>query len=88
MLLLRVKQKLPRDDTMRIFGLEEGNEESYHDLRANIVDNVLKIACPEETWEQDDIKRAFRTGGSTNGKPRIVIVKFRYDDDKHRIYAA
>ena len=48
-----------RNDTMRIFGLEEGNEESYHDLMANIVYNVLKIACPEETWEQDDIKRAF-----------------------------
>ena len=76
-----------RNDTMRIFGLEEGNEESYHDLKANIVDNVLKIACPEETWEQDDIKRAFRTGGSINGKPRIVIMKFRYDDDKHSIYA-
>ena len=64
-----------RNDTMSIFSLEEGNEESYHDIRVNIVANVLKIACPEETWEQDDVNWAFRTGKSTNGKRQMVIMK-------------
>ena len=75
-----------RNDTMRIFGLEERGEESYNELRTQIIENVLKIACPEETWERDDIKRAFRAGEATGEKPRMVIMKFRYDDDKYRIY--
>ena len=75
-----------RNDTMRIFGLEERGEESYNELRTQIIENVLKIACPEETWERDDIKRAFRAGEATGEKPRMIIMKFRYDDDKYRIY--
>ena len=75
-----------RKDTIRIFGLEEVEQESYNDLRRNIVDQVFKIADPEESWETDDIKRAFRAGEPKNGKPRMVIMKFRYDDDKHRIF--
>ena len=75
-----------RNDMMRVFGLEQRGEESYNELRNNIVENVLKLACPEETWERDDIKRAYRTGDEISGKPRMVIMKFRYDDDKYRIY--
>ena len=75
-----------RTDTMRIFGLEEIEHDSYTELRKNIVDNVLKIACPEENWEPDDITRAYRAGEAINGKPRMVIMKLRHNHYKHILY--
>ena len=75
-----------RIDTLRIFGFEESEHESYNELRTNVVDQVLNVACPEENLEAVDIKKVYRARVPRNGKPRMVIMKFRYDDDKHRIY--
>ena len=46
----------------------------------------FNIANTEESWETDDIKRAFRADEPKNRKPRMVLMKFRYDYDKHKIF--
>lgn len=76
-----------RSDMMRIFGLPILPDESDENIGQHIVQNVLKVACPGVTWECDDLKRAFRVGGEAENQPPVVIVRFRYDDDKSKIFA-
>lgn len=76
-----------RSDMMRIFGLPILPDESDENIGQHVVQNVLKVACPGVTWECDDLKRAFRVGGEAENQPPVVIVRFRYDDDKSKIFA-
>ena len=73
-----------RKSTMSVFGLPEN--ENHEVLKALVAEKVLKAACPEEDWEPDDMIRAFRAGKATEDQPRMVIVTFRYSDDKFSIY--
>lgn len=47
--------------------------------------DVLNVVCPDEYWTIDDLKHVFKVKGKDNDNP-IVIAKFRFDDDKFRIY--
>ena len=69
---------------MRVFGLQE---EDYEDSKALVTEKVLKLACPDQDWEPDDLQRAFRAGEPTEDQPRMIVVSFRYSDDKFRVYA-
>lgn len=73
-----------RKGIMRVFGLPEETKEN---TKALVTEKVLKLACPDQDWEPDDLQRAFRAGEPTNDQPRMVVVAFRYSDDKFRIYA-
>ena len=75
-----------RKSTMRIFGLTEKEGETSPDAKRVVIDNVLKVACSEEDWSPDDIQRAYRAGNADSTQPRMMIVTFRYSDDKYRIY--
>ncbi|MEW8548221.1 MAG: hypothetical protein AB2693_32355, partial [Candidatus Thiodiazotropha sp.] len=72
---------------MRVFGLPELIDENSENIRQNEVENVLKVACPSVEWEKDDIKRAFRVGEGKNDQPPVMIVRFRYDDDKPKVFS-
>lgn len=76
-----------RKSTMRIFGLTETAGETSSDAKQVVIDNVLKVACSEEEWCLDDLQRAFRAGNADSSQPRMMIVTFRYSDDKFRIYS-
>lgn len=76
-------EKETRKSTMRIFGLQE---EPNENIKAVVTEKVLKLACPYEDWNPDDIQRAYRVGECVDDQPRITIMTFRYSDDKYRIY--
>ena len=74
-------------DTVRVFGLPEYTGESSENIRGHVIRNVLEVACPTESWEPDDIKRAYRVGkGKIDGQPPVLMVRLRYDDDKSKIF--
>ena len=75
-----------RKSTMRVFGLPENENVNPEVLKALVAEKVLKAACPHKDWEPDDMIRAFRAGKATDDQPRMVIVTFRYSDDKFRIH--
>ena len=75
-----------RKSTMRIFGLTEKEGETSSDAKQVVIDNVLKVVCSEENWSPDDMQRAYRAGNADSTQPRMMIVTFRYSDDKYRIY--
>ena len=80
-------EKYTKADSMRVFGLPEQPGENDETLRQHVVDNVLTVACPHIDWEKDDIKRTYRIGDKKDDQPPITIVRFRYDDDKPKIFA-
>ena len=75
-----------RKSTMRIFGLAEEPDERNLDAKRIVTQKVLKVACSGEDWSPDDIQRAYRVGESKDGQPRLMLVTFRYCDDKFRVY--
>ena len=75
-----------RKSTMRSFGLTEKEGETSSDAKRVVIDNVLKVACSEKDWSPDDMHRAYRAGNADSTQPRMMIVTFRYSDDKYRIY--
>ncbi|MEW8542875.1 MAG: hypothetical protein AB2693_05020 [Candidatus Thiodiazotropha sp.] len=80
-------EKYARADSLRIFGLPECTGESNENIREHVIRNVLKVACPSERWELDDIKKAYRVGkGTADGQPPVLLVRLRYDDDKSKIF--
>ena len=75
-----------RKNNMRIFGLPE-YEMSSEDLNRSIMDNVLKVACPDKTWKSVDILDAFRVGSRVNNQPRVTVVKSSNSTIKSHMYA-
>lgn len=73
-------------NNMRIFGLEVDSNASYKQLVKLIIDKVLKVAAPDIDWVPDDIKTAKVLGNGRQGLPPIILLIFRHDDDKFRIY--
>ena len=71
---------------MRIFGLPE-YEMSSEDLNRSIMDDVLKVTCPDKTWKSADILGAFRVGSRVNNQPRVTVVKFSNSTIKSHLYA-
>ncbi|MEW8547372.1 MAG: hypothetical protein AB2693_28010 [Candidatus Thiodiazotropha sp.] len=76
-----------RSDTMRVFGLPVLHDETIENIRQHVIQNVLKVACPALNWESDDLKRVYRVGGGKDNQPPVLIVCFRYDDDKAKVFA-
>lgn len=81
-------ESLEKADSMRIFGLSVEANESSENLKEYVVNNVLNVACPEEEWQSDDLKRVFRVGNqsASDDNPPLVIARFRYDDDKFKVF--
>lgn len=75
-----------RKCNMRIFGLQQLTEETELGLKQIILDNVLNVARPGEDWVTDDIANAYRVGKTNDNSERLVIMKFRFDDDKAKVY--
>ena len=75
-----------RKSTMRIFGLAEEPDERNLDAKRIVTEKVLKVASSGEDWSPDDKQRAYRVGESKDGQPRLMLVTFRYCDDKFRVY--
>ena len=80
-------EKYTKADSMQVFGLPEQHGENDDTLRQHVVDNVLMVACPHIDWEKNGIKRTYRIGDMKDNQPPITIVRFRYDDDKPKIFA-
>jgi len=82
-------EKLERDSlksTMRVFGLKEDLHETDDNLRQTVMDNVLQVASPKEGWQGDDIKSAVRVGAKEDNVDRMVVVTFRNDENKSKVY--
>lgn len=75
-----------RKSTIRVFGLEESDQESNWQLKDKVLNKVLKVSCPEEDWQKDDIKHVTRMGKRSDDYSRIVFLTFRFDDDKFKVY--
>ena len=80
-------EKESRKSTMRVFGIAEDADEAGEKAQEIVTEKVLKPAYPEQDWEPDDIQRAYRVGTSNEDQPRMMLVTFRYSDDKFRIKA-
>ena len=73
-------------NNMRVFGTSF-DPELNSDQRADyIIDNVLKVACPNSEWYRDDIKAVRLIPSSDPTATPLSIVTFRYDDDKFHVY--
>ena len=76
-----------KKSSMRVFGLNEvPNEHAEGLLKKNVIDNVLKIACPLKNWPENCISDAFRIGEASQDQPKITIVKFEEFKDKVEIF--
>ncbi|KAL4236998.1 hypothetical protein ACF0H5_005382 [Mactra antiquata] len=73
-------------NNMRVFGLSVENISTYSDLVKYVLENVLKIACPTFKWSTDDITNIRTIPSSDSKNSPLVIVTFRYEDDKHRVF--
>jgi len=70
---------------VRIIGLHTNDTEGYNTLRRKVVNAVLNIACPDEEWSTDDVKRVFKIPqGDQSNAP--IIAQLRHEDNKYRIY--
>ena len=71
---------------MRIFGLDIKIDYTENCAKDKVINLVLNKACPDGDWVPEDIKRVQIISSSDGDKFPLVIVHFRYDDDKFRIY--
>lgn len=73
-------------DKARIFELKDYEHETNLQLKHKVLKDVLNTACPDLDFQLDDIKYAQRIGPFRVDFDRMVLVTFRYDDDKHRVF--
>ncbi|MEW8547341.1 MAG: hypothetical protein AB2693_27855 [Candidatus Thiodiazotropha sp.] len=93
-------ERYSRRDTIRVFGLVERVNERYDNIKQYVIDSVLKVACPDTEWSEDDIVRTHRIGykvddrygnnnaaieGNVNDKSRILLIKFLHWDKKMKV---
>ena len=71
---------------MRIFGLDVKLGDSENCAKQKVLKHVLNKACPDYDWVPEDIKRVQVIASSDGEKFPLVIVHFRFDDDKFKIY--
>ena len=71
---------------MRIFGLDVKLGDSENCAKQKVIKHVLNKACPDYDWVAEDIKRVQVISSPDSDKFPLVIVHFRFDDDKFRIY--
>lgn len=71
--------------SLRIFGVEEIEDET-RSLKALINDKVFSKTNPEEGLGEDSIKSAKRVGSKHEGDSRMIVVKFKNEDDKFRLF--
>ena len=73
--------------TVCVFGLPERTSESSENICEHVIRNVLAAACPTESWEPNDIKRAYRVAtGTIDSQPPVLMVRLRDVDDKSKIF--
>ena len=72
-------------DRMRIFGLNLDLNSSLKTKKSEIIEKVLKVANNSVKWHPDDLKQV-QCIASEDDKPPLVIVQFRWDDDKMCVY--
>lgn len=93
-------ERYSRRDTIRVFGLVEIVNERYDNIKQYVIDSVLKVACPDIEWSDNDIVRTHRIGykmddrhdksngkgeGNENDKSRILLIKFLHWDKKMKV---
>ena len=68
-----------RRDTVRVFGLQELDNESFENIYQYVIDAVLKVGRPDIEKSFKDILRTYRVGNENPNEPdqlRILIIKF------------
>ena len=93
-------ERYSRRDTIRVFGLMERVNEGYDNIKQYVIDSVLKLACPDVEWNEEDIVRTHRVGyksesdsinennenGDDDGvKTRTLLIKFLHWDNKMKV---
>ena len=71
---------------MRVFGLKVDARNNQDQLKSIVINKVLKVANPGINWSKDDIKYVRVISSNDATKESLLIVTFRFDDDKFRIY--
>ena len=90
-------ERYSRRDTIRVFGLKKRINESYDTIKQYVIDSVLKLACPDVEWSDEDKVRTHRVdykseaqvndGNSDDDgqKPRALLIKFLHWDKKMKV---
>ena len=90
-------ERYSRRDTIRVFGLKERINESYDTIKQYVIDSVLKLACPDVEWSDEDIVRTHRVGYKSEAqvddgnsdddgqKPQTLLIKFLHWDKKMKV---
>ncbi|WAR29473.1 hypothetical protein MAR_003041 [Mya arenaria] len=60
--------------------------EAKHEPEQFLKDNILKVACPDKKWYDDDIEYVKWVGVVKEGRQPLTIVTLRQDDDKMRVF--
>ncbi|KAH3711296.1 hypothetical protein DPMN_070801 [Dreissena polymorpha] len=73
-------------NNMRVFGLKVDATNYQDQLKSIFINKVLKVANPGINWSEDDIKYVKVISSNDATKESLLIVTFRFDDDKFRVY--
>ncbi|KAL4240398.1 hypothetical protein ACF0H5_001189 [Mactra antiquata] len=77
------------ETSMRVFGLNSAANEDTTYLKSMIIDKVLNVSSPNTKWSSDDIMNVHMIKNShtdSNKYSPLYIVKFRFYEDKARVY--
>lgn len=69
----------------RIFGLNDSQDETKQQLKHKVLKDVLNVACPNILFRHNDIKHVQRIEYFNHENNRMVLITFRYDDDKYEM---
>ncbi|KAL4235162.1 hypothetical protein ACF0H5_006800 [Mactra antiquata] len=75
------------ENNMRVFGLNAAANEDTTYLESKIIDKGLNVSSPNAKWSSDDIMYVHIIKNShTDSYSSLYIVKFRFYEDKARVY--
>lgn len=74
-------------DNRRVFGLSLNPDKDASSLKMDVIEKILNIASPNIDWKRHDIKRIKVIPSQENPGSQLIIVTFRYDDDKFRVFS-
>ena len=69
-------EEFSRRDDLRMYGIPYSGDNEDYDACARAVSDVLNCVEGPRRWTPDEIARAHRIGGSRDGQPKHMIVKF------------
>ncbi|KAH3876096.1 hypothetical protein DPMN_039376 [Dreissena polymorpha] len=73
-------------NNMRVIGLKVDAKNNQDQFKSIVINKVLKVANPSINWFKDDIKYVKVISSNDATKESLLIVTFRFDDDKFQVY--